>query len=1088
MIRKSRHVNENIANVSTARPSTLLSRSTAIALLFLVAIWSVAYYELKRSEANLIEQAEIRTEQEARALAEYARSNFKRIDELLLDLRAQRGDDWRSFGDLIKKRQEAIADIAFQVATMDRDGFLAFTNLAPPAEKTDLHEREHFKVHAQNPGVDRLFISKPVKGKVSGKWSIQFTRPMFKADKFDGVLVVSVAPSQFSDLAKSLGVKEAGTAAMVRDTGEVMSRYPNGETFLGSLIKGTPYLSQDAPVSGTFRRISNTDGIERIFGYYRMADYGVNFSIGESLDVALQPYKAHRNAVLTIAILISALTCILFLQLMHSISVTHALAQGLAEESKLAKQANAAKSQFLANMSHEIRTPMNAILGMLSLLGSTELTARQRDYASKADGAAQSLLGLLNDILDVSKVDAGKMTLESLPFRLDTLMRNLSVVLSSNIKSKNIEVLFDIDPELPDVLVGDAMRLQQVLINLGGNAIKFTENGQVVVGLKKMPSKAGSTGIAFSVRDSGIGIAPEHQARIFDSFSQAEASTTRRYGGSGLGLSISKGLVDVMGGNLRLESTPGSGSTFGFEVEFPNVTEIPAELQLPIRSYPSHQRVLIVDDNAIANALLLKMVRSMGWEGEWTAGGREALAKVQMELRSSNGQFPYSVVLMDWQMQEMDGWETSRQMRKIAGQCSGAPPVIVMLSDNGRQDLSFRTEEEQALVNGFLVKPVTASMIFDAVMDANSENPSIRRISAGRASKRQLANMRILVVEDNLINQQVADELLSAEGAIVSLAANGHLGVDAVRMAVPQFDAVLMDMQMPEMDGYAATGVIRKELGLLALPIIAMTANALPGDREACIAAGMNEHIGKPFDITVLVSLLIRVTGFQVSLADQSVEEFPHSKSFSPSLRALEGLDLEGALARMAGIHALYARTARDFLNILASTYSDLKTQLEGDDQQLAIRTLHTLKGNAGTLGVTALAMEAKRLEQLCRSEHGCEKCLQELNHLRDCIGQAQSLLKVAIEALALGPEKQIEPAGSMPQPADTDALSRALEALESLLQHSDMDALEVFAASRPQWVGLPDELYKRLDDALQALDFEAAHQTCLEAQKALRA
>jgi diguanylate cyclase (GGDEF)-like protein/PAS domain S-box-containing protein len=330
-----------VAKISIGSPDKLRRSSTAIVLLFLLAIWSFAYYELKRSEASLIEQAEIRTQQRSRALAEYAKSNFKRIDELLLDLRTQWGDDWKPFGRLIKKRQESISDIAFQVGVIDRKGFLAFTNLAPPAEKTDLSEREHFRVHSQNQNADRLFISRPVKGKVSGKWSLQFTRPIFKGEKFDGVMVVSGDPTQFADLGNSLGVIESGTAAMVRDTGEIMARYPNGDKFLGTLIKGTPYLSDSAPLTGTFRRLSNTDGIERIFGYYRLADYGVTFSIGESVETALVGYIPHRNAVLAVASLISALTCFLFFQLMRSIASVRTLSAELAEESKEVKRANA---------------------------------------------------------------------------------------------------------------------------------------------------------------------------------------------------------------------------------------------------------------------------------------------------------------------------------------------------------------------------------------------------------------------------------------------------------------------------------------------------------------------------------------------------------------------------------------------------------------------------------------------------------------------------------------------------------------------------------------------------------------------------
>jgi two-component system sensor histidine kinase/response regulator len=754
----------------------------------------------------------------------------------------------------------------------------------------------------------------------------------------------------------------------------------------------------------------------------------------------------------------------------------------LTEASHAAQAASVAKSQFLANMSHEIRTPMNAITGLLNLLQATELTHRQRDYASKAEGAAQSLLGLLNDILDLSKVDAGKMSLENLPFRPDTVMRDLSVVLSANVKAKDIDVLFDVDPQLAEVVVGDALRLQQILINLGGNAIKFTEKGQVVIALRNVHSDALTNRIEFSVQDSGIGIAPEHQAQIFTGFAQAEASTTRRFGGTGLGLTISKSLVELMGGTLHLESTPGVGSTFSFEVEFPVVRDMPNAHLAPADPQVVAQRVLIVDDNPVAANLLQKMVHALGWQGEWTGSGQEALENVQREIVRHHGKCPYSLILMDWQMPQMDGWETIRRMCNMARLCDGAQPLVVMLSANGRQGLAQRSEEEQALVDGFLVKPVTASMLLEAVMEATSGNPGIRRLTAGRASKRQLAGMRILVVEDNLINQQVAEELLSGEGAIVSLAANGQLGVDAVRLAAPQFDVVLMDIQMPVMDGYTATGHIRSELGLVQLPIIAMTANVMASDREACMAAGMNEHIGKPFDMAKLVSQLLRSTGFDASADSQTtpVEASALPTPLPAPLAPVEGMDLHGALGRMSGSRSLYSRTARDFLNILVTMHAKLCEQFESNDKQKLAMTLHTLKGNAGTLGVTALAQDAKRLEQLCMSEFGSALCRQALNGLAATIDQARSLLEQAIAVLGVEAVASSPSLAALASGADA---ARALAELAALLAQSDMDALQKFADMRVQLEGLPDGLFGKLDAALQQLDFQAAYQICLGAK-----
>jgi two-component system sensor histidine kinase/response regulator len=333
--------------------------------------------------------------------------------------------------------------------------------------------------------------------------------------------------------------------------------------------------------------------------------------------------------------------------------------RSLQEARAQAEHAAQSKGQFLANMSHEIRTPMNAILGLLNLLQTTELTARQRDYASKTEGAAQSLLGLLNDILDFSKVEAGKMTLETEPFRLDRLLRNLSVVLSSNVKSKTMEVLFDLDPALPEVVAGDAMRLQQVLINLGGNAIKFTEHGQVVLALRCLGVTESAVRIEFAVQDSGIGIAPENQAHIFSGFSQAEGSTTRRFGGTGLGLAISKRFVELMGGELQLVSALGQGSTFRFVVDLGVVRDIPAELVEPPRTSVEPQRVLVIDDNAIAGALTLRMVQSWGWPADLARSGTEALELLASATEGADGAWPYPVIYVDWQMPGMDGWELS---------------------------------------------------------------------------------------------------------------------------------------------------------------------------------------------------------------------------------------------------------------------------------------------------------------------------------------------------------------------------------------------------------------------------------------------
>jgi signal transduction histidine kinase/CheY-like chemotaxis protein len=611
-----------------------------------------------------------------------------------------------------------------------------------------------------------------------------------------------------------------------------------------------------------------------------------------------------------------------------NIDVTEASqhAQSLKDARDKAEAASQSKGQFLANMSHEIRTPMNAILGMLSLLQNTDLTARQKDYASKTEGAAKSLLGLLNDILDFSKVDAGKMELEREPWLPDTMLRHLSVVLSAYVGAKDIEVLFDVDPALPDVLIGDVMRLQQILINLGSNAIKFTSTGQVVLGLQVEARSAADVTVKFTVQDSGIGIAPEHQDHIFSGFSQAEASTTRRFGGTGLGLAICKHLVELMGGQIQITSVPGLGSTFAYTIVLPVGLEAADSIGLrPVN--PTKRHALVVDDNPIAGALLVRMIQSLGWKAELATNGVQALQRVATATQGGPNTGPYDIVYMDWQMPVMDGWDAAARLQQWCTANGVTPPAIVMVTAHGRENLSQRSQDEQAMLQGFLVKPVTASMLREAADEAAIGHTSVRRSARGRSSRRQLNGMRILLVEDNMINQQVAEELLANEGAIVSIAANGLLGVEAVRAAAPQFDVVLMDIQMPVLDGYGATQGIRDDLGLKDLPIVAMTANAMASDREACLASGMNAHVGKPFDMAQLVSLLIRTTGFAAS-GDDDTHGSDADKT-PAALVEIAGMDVALAIARMSGLKSLYVRTARVFSKTLPSLVVDLQSLIE---------------------------------------------------------------------------------------------------------------------------------------------------------------
>ncbi len=758
----------------------------------------------------------------------------------------------------------------------------------------------------------------------------------------------------------------------------------------------------------------------------------------------------------------------------------------LEEARDKAELATRSKAQFLANMSHEIRTPMNAILGMLSLLQKTGLNNRQQDYANKTEAAAKSLLSLINDILDFSKVEAGKMTLEAQPFRMDELMRDMAVILSSNLSAKPVQVLFDIDPHIPAVVMGDAMRLQQVLINLGGNAVKFTLEGQVIVSAHVAALTSNMATLDFAVSDSGIGIAPENQEHIFDGFSQAEASTTRKFGGTGLGLAISKRLVEMMGGNLQLKSELDKGSVFFFQLKLPVVSRATPRLPAAVPAPTLVQRALVVDANAPALKLIGSMVQSWAWSLDNASDGTSAIELIKVRLKP--GEFPFDVIFTAWDLSGVDGWELTKWVRKFCARLQLVQPVIVMLGSNSRETLERRSLDEQQLLNGFLLKPVTASMLLDAAMRGGSAAVDRRRRDSPASSQRRLLGMHILVVEDNLINQQVAEELLSAEGANVSLAANGQIGVNAIEAAATgrQFDAVLMDIQMPVMDGFTATRLIRKTLKFQDLPIIAMTANAMPSDREECLASGMNEHIGKPFDLSGLIAVLLRVTGFQQQPDDSQPSKQPSvpSREARPTIGDGSIVDFQTAVARMGGKEALYMRTAGEFARTLPTHVSEMASLSVDDSRQLAILA-HTLKGTAATLGANPLSAAAAAIERLCKTGYDGAEITVAIGNLREAAGEALAALHREIDR------------ADLPSPAlatsrvnavfDREAAMAASDELLGLLEHNDLTALERFAEHREALSCAPEAIFNALESALQSLDLDTALTNCKELRDWLR-
>jgi PAS domain S-box-containing protein len=757
------------------------------------------------------------------------------------------------------------------------------------------------------------------------------------------------------------------------------------------------------------------------------------------------------------------------LAMVYDISKQKEYESSLRKATLLAEQSSTAKSQFLANMSHEIRTPMNAILGMLQLLRNTELSVRQKDYAEKAAGAARSLLVLLNDILDFSKVEAGKMQLNPEPFVLEELLSDLSVILSANLGAKEVDLLFDIDPAIPNELIGDTMRLKQVLINLGGNAVKFTEQGQVVIRWKLLSQELGSVRIGIEVVDTGIGIAPENQSRIFDAFTQAESDTTRRFGGTGLGLVISTRLIRLMGGELKLQSAVNKGSTFSFVVQLATVEPAPFALaQSAPATLPDAKHVLLVDDNPTALAISAAMMRSLGWVVEQASSGAEAIG--MLGAHAQQGGVTMDAMFVDSQMPDMDGWETLRYARRL---CAGQPvPRMVLMVRHSRESFDEGSDRESQLADGVLVKPLTAAMFAEAL--ARARHLPVASLDATVVHVNRLAGMRVLLVEDNAINQQVAQELLRSEGAHVEVADNGALGVAAVRQAKPGFDIVLMDLQMPVMDGLAATRVLRADARFAKLPIVAMTANAMDSDREECIAVGMNDHVGKPFDLNQLVQTLVAQTLWTPIMHAVAVEPAPVQKHASGDAWPSE-MDVDKALVRMGGNADLLRRSLTAFAADARILPQRLEQWTAQADWKALKRELHSLKGLSATVGLDDLSALAAAAEKQVYPTSLAPGFAQACDALLKRLSQTLGALDAAI---ALWHTAAVVPA-PVASPAWDQATRTQLRELLLALRASDMASMELHAQLRQQLNEAHADSLAALDEAMAELDFDTAATAC---------
>lgn len=780
----------------------------------------------------------------------------------------------------------------------------------------------------------------------------------------------------------------------------------------------------------------------RIVGYYDYAWHVAMLLPAQTLNEI--HWRVWKNISLPMATLMFTFAVLGGLLARSHIKIKQ-LNYDLAERANQAQAANKAKSHFLANMSHEIRTPMNAILGLAYLLEQSQLTDDARELVLKIRVAGRSLLGIINDILDFSKIEAGRLEVERAPFHLSDVLDNLASIMSTSAGDKDIEVVINPPPIQIGRLYGDALRLEQVLINLTANAIKFTDRGHVDLSVAVTAENAQQVTLRFSVRDTGIGITPDKQAEIFAPFNQADISTSRRFGGTGLGLTISRWLVEKMGGEMGVVSALGSGSEFWFTLTFNK-----CEASVTSAPHMSGLEVLIADDNPIARDALGNSVTALGWKAHTVNSGEAALHHLLMRAATSPNASHRQVIILDWKMPGMDGLATAQAIRNSLKE--SGDPILIMVTAYSRERLAALPESK--LADAVLSKPVTISSLYNAVSQALSARditdmaPTLP-IPHGQ----RLSQVRLLIVDDSDINREVAKRIFAGEGAQVSLANDGLQAVNWLQTHPGQVDVVLMDVQMPVMDGYEATRLIRQTPNLAKLPIIALTAGAFKTQEEAARDAGMDDFIPKPFDVESAIALILKLSG------GRNRADAPHSADLRLEANRPQpdtnDLNVEQGLAIWQD-PVVYQQYLRKF----AKDYADSVAEMAKLDRTAAAALAHKLKGAAGAIALGNLAKLAGEADDMIHS--GADT--------RDILGRLQATLDAALAAIAAYAPPLIHNTDNLIETIDTvvltDLLVRTLKAFDT---DNPLSVLPLLAELD---LILPAESLAPLHSAVENFDF----------------
>jgi two-component system sensor histidine kinase/response regulator len=725
----------------------------------------------------------------------------------------------------------------------------------------------------------------------------------------------------------------------------------------------------------------------------------------------------------------------------HDLRSRFEIEKKLHEAVELAEAASQTKADFLANMSHEIRTPMNAIVGFSGLAMKTDLDRKQRDYIRKIQQSGTHLLGIINDILDFSKIEAGKLSVEQADFELEKMLENVSNLISEKATNKGLELVFKVEKGTPNYLVGDPLRLGQIMVNYSNNAVKFTEKGEIVIGIRVEEETDSDVLMRFSVHDTGIGLTEEQIGKLFQSFQQADTSTSRKYGGTGLGLAISKKLATLMGGDVGVESDYGKGSTFWFTARLGK--GIVKTKKLMPNPDLRGRRMLVVDDNEMSRIVISEMLTGMTFSVKDVASGKAALEEIQTAAKAGEA---YEVILLDWQMPEMDGIETAKAIRELPI----APlPHMVMVTAYGREEVL--KEASLAGLEDVMIKPVSASTMLDTMVqilggkhdetgdEDQQETPLTQDLNTIKGSS-------ILLVEDNEFNQQIASELLTDAGFKVDIAEDGQKSIEKLDKHL--YDIVLMDMQMPVMDGVTATREIRKDERFKDLPILAMTANVMEADVKRCREAGMQDHIGKPIDPDELFAKLLKwlkprkIEAVQETIATpvKKTKKKKPKPTKQDDLPEIPGLDTSLGLKRVMGKKTFYVEMLRKYIDNQGQAPAQIRQSLDAGDDATAERQAHTAKGVSGNIGATELQGMAAALEKAIR-----EKSLrEEIGALLETFGAAHGKLIAGLtEAFPVAAVR--EDVGKVDETKAAEVCKKMME----LLANDDSEAADFLAAEK---------------------------------------